>query len=187
MAGTSPEASDEAALVRRTLAGDRAAFAKLYRRRCRLIVAVCYDATGDLHAAADLCQEVFLRAFRRLPSLQDPARFGTWLLGIAGHAAREWRRAAGRRRAHLDRFARAQEQALQHGVSLPDPGVRRLRDAIAMLPEDERLAVHSFYLEGRDAEAAAALLSISRATLYRMLARARERLRELLRTLEVLR
>ena len=55
--------------------GDRSAFAELYDRRARLIRALCYDATRDLHVAADLTQEVFLRAYQNLGKLHDPDRF----------------------------------------------------------------------------------------------------------------
>jgi len=39
--------------------------------------------TGDVDSAADLAQEVFLKAFQRLPSFRGDARFTTWLYAIA--------------------------------------------------------------------------------------------------------
>ena len=36
--------------------GDKDAFAEFYDRRARLVRALCYDATGDLHTATDLTQ-----------------------------------------------------------------------------------------------------------------------------------
>ena len=173
--------ADEAELIRRSVRGDRTAFGELYRRRARLVVALCYDATGRLDVAADLAQEVFLVAHRQLPRLRQPERFGPWLVTIARRTANQWRRSERRYAQHLDALRERQAQQ----VAVPQQH-ERLRDAIAMLPESERLALHSFYLEGRDANAVARLLSMSRASLYRLLAAARGRLQQLLQSLEVL-
>src|SRR5215468_3762337 len=97
-------AASDGTLVLGVRNGDRAAFAELYDRRARLIRAVCYDATRDFHAAADLTQEVFLRAYRSLGSLRDPQRFGPWLVGIARQVCREWRRQRTRESARLAGF-----------------------------------------------------------------------------------
>lgn len=70
--------------------GDRAAFAELYDRRARLVRAVCYDETRDSSAAADLTQEVFLRAYKNLNHLHEPDRFAAWLVGVARQDCREW-------------------------------------------------------------------------------------------------
>jgi hypothetical protein len=80
-------ALDDADLVRRTLRGDRETFADLYDRYARLVRAFCWDATRDLPQAQDLTQEVFLRAFQRLPELWWGSRYSTrW---NAGHLSQD--------------------------------------------------------------------------------------------------
>ncbi len=74
-------------LVIGTLNGDRSAFAELYDRRARLVRAVCYDETRDTHAAAELTQEVFLRAYRDLRRLHVPDKFAIWLSASPGKSA----------------------------------------------------------------------------------------------------
>ena len=88
------------------LSGDRAAFAELYDRRGRLIRAICFESTHDLQAAAELTQEVFLRAMEKLQRLRDPQRFAPWLVGIARRVCREWRRGRLRDRCRLVPAAR---------------------------------------------------------------------------------
>jgi RNA polymerase sigma-70 factor (ECF subfamily) len=176
-------------LVIGTLNGDQSAFAELYDRRARLIRAVCYDETRDAHAAAELTQEVFLRAYRDLRRLHAPDKFASWLVGIARQVCREWRRKQGRERRAMagfsDRFALAAQW-----VDPPDGRLMELREAIAgttalggcqqPLTEQERLALHAFYLQGRDVEEARGVLGLSRSGFYRVLSSACKRLRMIL-------
>lgn len=52
----------------------------------------------------------------------------------------------------------------------------RLGEALATLDEDERLAVHLYYLDRDPVAAARSALGLSRSAFYKLLARARERL-----------
>lgn len=174
-------AATDATLVLGVREGDRAAFAELYDRRARLIRAICFDATGDLHAAADLTQEVFLRAYRGLGELHDPQKFSAWLAGIARQVCREWYRRQRRERSALRQLAEMSEAAEPSGLEAEfDESTVLLRQAVARLPEKERLALHSFYLQGQDAEQARAVLGLSRSGFYRVLSCARQRLRRVM-------
>ena len=169
-------AATDATLVLGVLSGDRAAFAELYDRRARLIRAICYDNTEDLHSAADLTQEVFLRAYRKLGELHDPQRFPAWLVGIARQVCREWRRGRLRERKALGGLRPARECPGALPPDRLDERIARLREAIGELPEKERLALHAFYLQEQDAERARTVLGLSRSGLYRVLSSARRRL-----------
>jgi RNA polymerase sigma-70 factor (ECF subfamily) len=179
----------DGSLVIGALAGDRSAFAELYDRRARLIRAVCYDETCDIQTAAELTQEVFLRAYRDLRRLHAPNKFATWLVGIARQVCREWRRKRGREKRAMaglsDRVALAPQWA-----DPPDARLMELREAIAgtaaqggchqSLTEQERLALHAFYLQDRDIEEARGVLGLSRSGFYRVLSSACKRLRMIL-------
>ena len=188
-------AASDGTLVLGVRNGDRSAFAELYDRRARLIRAVCYDATGDLHAAADLTQEVFLRAYENLGRLRDPQRFAAWLVGIARQVCREWRRQRLRDERRISGFA-AQQAMLDKAAEPPDERLAELRDAIAALTDKEqrsvpsltdreRLALHAYYLQGWDVEEARAVLGLSRSGFYRVLSSAVKRLRRVLTGQEV--
>ena len=173
---------NDADLVRKTLAGEQCAYAELYDRYARLVRAICFDMTGDLVAAQDLAQEVFLRAWRRLGTLRDPARYSPWLIAIARNTCRRWRRGRSRDR---HRYVGLQPGENDLPVSDPPPDdeqLGRLHAAIAELPEKERLALHAFYLLGESPEDARAALGLSRSGLYRTLERARKRLKLLMTT-----
>jgi RNA polymerase sigma-70 factor (ECF subfamily) len=164
-------------LIRTVLAGEKAAYGKLYDRYAPLVRAVCYDTTGNLADAQDLAQDVFLRAYERLDRLRDPDRFGKWLVGIARLRCKEWRRRGLQRR-----DKRAELSQAQAVVSDPpgDDRIELLREMITTLPEKERLALHAFYLQGRSADNARKIMGLSRSGYYRVLERARKRLKQLM-------
>ena len=57
-------------LVEAIIAGDRAVFAELVRRYERAVRAVAADVLGDVHLAEDCAQEVFVKAYEKLPTRQ---------------------------------------------------------------------------------------------------------------------
>ena len=75
------------ALVRGAQAGDRDAFAALYRRHARLVHVVLLGSVAP-DDAPDLLQDVFLAALRELPRLRDPDAFGGWLVQITRNQAK---------------------------------------------------------------------------------------------------
>jgi RNA polymerase sigma-70 factor (ECF subfamily) len=163
--------------------GDRSAFAELYDRRARWIRAVCFNTTNDLHSAADLTQEVFLRAFSKLGSLREPESFAAWLTGIARQVCREWKRGRLRDR----RLARPLPTDLEppERSRKADPRLDSLWEALARLPESERISLQAFYLQELDAEQARSVLGLPKSTFYRVLAKAREHLAAVYRRAEV--
>lgn len=76
------------------------------------------------------------------------------------------------RHLHADR---AREQSPPAGAERSER-LEMLSRALGELPEQERLAVHLFYLEADPVIAAREALGLSRSGFYKLLARARERL-----------
>jgi RNA polymerase sigma-70 factor, ECF subfamily len=60
---------------------------ELFSRNYIRVARWCYRFTGNQQAAADLAQDVFLKAHRHLESFQGTSRFSTWLYSIARN---EW-------------------------------------------------------------------------------------------------
>jgi RNA polymerase sigma factor (sigma-70 family) len=56
---------------------------QLFERHLTRAAAWCYRMTGDIDAATDLAQEVFLKAFQHLESFRGQSKFTTWLYSIA--------------------------------------------------------------------------------------------------------
>lgn len=164
-------------LIEAVFVGDKADYEKLYDRYAPLVRAVCYDMTGNLADAQDLAQDVFMRAYEKLDHLREPELFGRWVVGIARLRCKEWRRQ--RLRSQNRNIGLNDAQAV---VPNPpdDSRIELLREMITTLPEKERLALHTFYLQGSSADNARRIMGLSRSGFYRVLERARKRLEQLL-------
>jgi RNA polymerase sigma-70 factor (ECF subfamily) len=161
-------------LVASVRAGDLPAFAVLYDRYGRLVRAVCYDRLNNQADAEDLAQEVFLKAFRKIEQLRQPDRFGYWLVEIARSLAKDWLRqnVAGNRPTMEPFFD-------QHAVEIDKTMLSQLDEmhqAIAQLPERERIAIHIFYLAEQPASIAQDVLDLSSSGFYKLLDRARQKI-----------
>jgi RNA polymerase sigma-70 factor (ECF subfamily) len=75
------EFSDEQLVAR--AADDARAVDELFGRYQTRVAAWCFRVARDREWAADLAQEVFLRALRSLPGFRGDAKFSTWLYTIA--------------------------------------------------------------------------------------------------------
>ena len=56
---------------------------QLFERHHTRVAAWCYRMTGEIDAAADLAQEVFLKAWQNIESFRGQSKFTTWLYSIA--------------------------------------------------------------------------------------------------------
>jgi RNA polymerase sigma-70 factor (ECF subfamily) len=177
-------AGDEAADLAAAQAGDDGAFARLYDRFAAVVLSMC--RRWSLPEAEDAAQETFIRAHRQLSKVQEPEKLRPWLFGIARRVCSERRRAAGRRRRYTEGFA---VKVAPHVEPAAQPGrrveqeedLRRLDAAMDQLDDRERLAIHLHYLESDPVKAAASALGLSRSGYYKLLARARERLTDLMK------
>ena len=76
-----------AALVRRAEAGDPPAQAELVRRYTRRVGGFVRTIIRQPDAIEDVTQMVFIKMFRRLGRLRDPAVFESWLFTLARNTA----------------------------------------------------------------------------------------------------
>jgi RNA polymerase sigma factor (sigma-70 family) len=56
---------------------------ELFSRHYKTVARWCYRVTGDAQSAADMAQDVFLKAYRNLDSFRLNSRFTTWLYTIS--------------------------------------------------------------------------------------------------------
>jgi len=82
------QADREAALIRRTLQGDRNAFTELVKPYERRVYAAALALLRNEPDAEDVAQEAIVKAFTHLHQFRAEAKFSTWLIQITVNQAR---------------------------------------------------------------------------------------------------
>ena len=72
-----------ARLVSAAQGGDREAFGRLCEHFRGAVYAIAFRWLGDHGEADEACQEVFIRAMRKIGQLHDPHCFAAWLRSMA--------------------------------------------------------------------------------------------------------
>ncbi|MEU7576398.1 sigma-70 family RNA polymerase sigma factor [Streptomyces sp. NPDC041068] len=161
--------------------GDPEAFERFVQATRRDVWRFVAHLSGDLHAADDLTQETYLRALTALHGYAARACARTWLLAIARRTvADRFRSAAARPRiADTDDWQAAAERAQPRGVPGFEEGVALL-DLLETLDAPRREAFVLTQLAGLPYADAAAAVGCPVGTVRSRVARARERVSELL-------
>lgn len=182
----------EATLVQRCAARDEAACAELVSEHQRMVVQLATNLLGDRDEALDLSQEVFLRVFRTIQRFRGQSSLRTWIYRIAVNQARN-RHRFWRRRHRNDQVSLDAHIAL-HGEFPSVLGLRpdrlfeqkelgaRLQEALDRLPFDQRTVIVLREIDGLSYDDIAYSLGVAIGTVKSRLTRARQALREDLRT-----
>ncbi len=139
------------------------------------------DHVSDLEDRRDVVQEAFIRAYRRLDSLNDPEKFRAWLLQIARNTAVDHVRKSIRQRTtsldeeHAEPIP-ARDPSPLDLVELSDLAARVDRGFARLSPRDATALALSVHFGFGPAELATAL-DISEGNAKVVLHRARKRLR----------
>lgn len=193
---SSPKASDAPApddgvLMQRFAAGDLAAFEQLYHRHKGGLMRFLQRGLGRRETAEECFQEVWSRVIAARERYRPGARFATWLYQIANNLL-------------VDQYRR---QRPEHGTDeLPEPGeeaganpmspavalmpdealgefeqARRLQQALAELPDEQRIAVQLRLEQELSLEEIGAVTGAGRETVKSRLRYAMDKLKERLR------
>lgn len=191
--GSSPQEQGSAllTLVCRVQAGDVEAFAGLVRAYQRRVLSVAYRLLGNAEDARDVSQDAFVRAFRSLSQLEDPSRFGPWLMRVVTNLALNFRRSR-----HLRSTVSLDDQpSFSGGVAedrrrtevwedetgtLSEELHAAISQAVEGLPERQRLALILFSVEGMPQKDVAQILECSIELVKWNVFQARRKLKEVL-------
>jgi RNA polymerase sigma-70 factor (ECF subfamily) len=179
-----PERTDSE-LVEEARTGGHAAFEKLVRRYSDRAFRTAYRLLRDPHAAEDVLQEAFLKAYRGIRRFELRSGFYTWLYRIVVNLALD-RRRRDRSASNVELEDRAIDDA-DARASLPeaeDPERssrrREIRELVARgvetLPEGQREVLLLREVEGLSYEEIAAVMRISKGTVMSRLHYARRKM-----------
>ena len=146
---------------------EEAALGEVYDQYSSFVYGLAVRVIGDARAAEDVSQEVFLHIWEH-PEAFDPLRgsLRTWL-GMLAH-----RRAVDYVRREEARCRRAQREASHRPTQIPDVEematalvtAERVRNALDVLPEDQRRAIQLAYFGGKTYREVAEVLGIPEGT-----------------------
>ena len=183
----------DAALMLRVKAGDFAAFEELVDKYRQPVMNLVYRTLRDATEAEDLAQHVFLQVFKSAHRYEVAAKFSTWLFTIARNLClNEIRRRSRHPADSLDETAFddddhprrqapdvknfAPPESLLHGEL-----ERKIEEALATLPENQRTAILLCRGEEHSYEEIAEILGVSVSATKSLIHRGRETLKELLK------
>ena len=164
-------------LVLRAQNGDVDAYSRLVEATQRMVYAVALTVLRDSTAAQDAAQQTFLRAFRRLGDLQDPAAFAGWLRRIVITVALNMRRS--RRTVLLPLDDIPDVPVLDESETRWSEAQRyRLAAALLTLSADERQMCDRRYHGGWTTGRLASYAGVDEAAMRKRLQRIRDKLRK---------
>lgn len=171
---------EEAALVDRAAAGDRAAFESLYRRHVGRVYALCLRLSGKKDMAEELTQEVFVKTWEKLHTFRGESAFSSWLHRLTVNVVLgEWRTRY-RHQAAVVAMDDASLFAKEASKNAAGVGMD-LERAVAMLPLGARTVFVLHDIEGYGHEEIGSLSGIAPGTSKAQLHSARKKLREMLK------
>jgi RNA polymerase sigma-70 factor (ECF subfamily) len=170
----SQEARIEVVLVRAVLAGDREGFARLYDLYAPLVHGILL-ARVPRAEVADLVQDIFLHAFKKLHTLRDESAFGAWIAMIARNRAVDFHRRSKETVEINDEI---------RGSDAHDSKAREILELIRGLPEAYRETLVLRLVEGMTGPEIAARTGLTAASVRVNLHRGMKLLREQLGFME---
>ena len=164
-------------LVTACLSGREEAFAELVRRHQDAVFGLAVGMTRNREDAADMAQDAFIRAYKKLEQYNPDYAFRSWILRICANLTKNLFRSRMRRRETEERHL-VQAEIEQSGG---DPDFQALEDALAQLPPKLGAPLRLKYMERLPYDEIAEVLGIGVSAAKMRVMRAKNQLMELMK------
>ncbi|PEN13526.1 RNA polymerase subunit sigma-70 [Longibacter salinarum] len=181
-----PDDVSDGTYVQRVRDGDSSAFRPLLERYEGMVYELTYRYASDEDDAADLAQEVFMRAYNRIDDLRNPDRFASWLYGIALNRCRDYAKNIRRQTFPFSRTEAADQDSTPNPLERQDSKLEReekgeaLWRALDTLTPTYSVPFLMKYRDGMTYKAMSKRLDVSVSALKVRVHRARKKLRTVL-------
>jgi RNA polymerase sigma-70 factor (ECF subfamily) len=140
--------SNEHAIYRAAIQGDRDAFEMIIRTFSRSLFAIAYGILQNREEAEDVVQDTLVKAWKSRWRIRDSAKFPAWLSTIARHRARDLAR---RRRPEPLPYDFESAETVEAKTETENVDLNcEVHAALSQLPELQRMAVTLRYFEELD-------------------------------------
>ncbi len=154
---------------------------QVYNLYYKAMYNTAYRIIGESAEAEDVMQESFLAAFQKIGEYKGESTFGAWLKRIVVNRAldqlRKKKEMLPLDEENMEKVADKQEEDYMEVLAYK---VKQIRNGIERLPDDDRIIISLFLIEGYDHEEIAGILDITNNASRTRYSRARHRLRDLL-------
>lgn len=175
-------------LVENAVKGNKQALAELCESKARGVLFVCTKMMGNSHDGEDAAQEVFLRLYRHIGKLKNPASFSVWLHRMVLNTCNSMRvkNMYNRTDLSMEEYGEAAMEAdLEY---IPQAYLEKrenraaLDEIIDRLPPNYKMCILLYYFEEMRYEEIAQVLNISTKAVSNNLYRAKLAIREEIRS-----
>jgi len=181
-------------LVERAQRGDKRAFDLLVSKYQRKLARLLSRFIRDSIEVEDVTQEVFIKAYRALPTFRGDSAFYTWLYRIGINTAKNYLVAMGRRAPTTTNIDSEEAEGFEDGDQLRDLNTpedelaskqvaETVNQTLGELPEELRTAITLREIEGLSYDDIANIMNCPIGTVRSRIFRAREAIAEKLRPL----
>jgi RNA polymerase sigma-70 factor (ECF subfamily) len=175
--------SDEE-IVEQVLSGEKELFGMLIDRYQRPIYNLMHRYAHNDDEAADLTQDVFVRAFDKLWSLRADGRFFSWLYGLAINHAKDWTRKNNRRNSQLhiiEQAALDHDDGMNQNIGVEDQeDAHFLQQALLKIRDHTREILILRYRHGCSIKEVASTFNLNESAVKMRIKRGLEQLRDLI-------
>ncbi len=166
-------------LILRARAGEDLALEELIAHYQQPIGRFVASQLGSFDDGLDVCQIIFVKMVRGLPSLKSPELFEAWLFRIARNVCADQARRYRRQKQTFVPLARAHVEAAAHPEPAPTASMDVMHVAVRELAAPQRQLLELSLEKPRTYEELAALTRSTVPSVRNRLFRARERLKQL--------
>ncbi len=169
-------------LIEKCKAQDQSAQFEIYKLYYKPMYNTSLRIVSNPAEAEDIMQEAFLMAFSKINTYKGEVSFGSWLKRIVINKSIDYCRGKRLKFEELDERVETAEENEQVDDAEMKVLLKKIKNAIEMLADGYRIVLSLYLLEGYDHEEIGQILNISTSSSRSQLARARQKLLELLNT-----
>jgi RNA polymerase sigma factor (sigma-70 family) len=167
-----------ATLVVQAQAGDLDAYCLIVQRCQGMAFATACARLRDRHLAQDVVQEAFVRAYRDLTDLREPAAFPGWVKRIVFKYCDRATRGKKLRTIAIEYAAEVRSPVPGPDDELHRKELRhRVLEAVRALPDTQRTTTQLFYVDGYSQKEVAEFMKVPVTTVKKRLYEARKRMK----------
>lgn len=170
---------EDALLIREMQQGNRTVFAELVERYKKRIYGFAFKLEQEHHAAEDLAQETFLRAYANLDKFRGAGSFLSWLFAIAVNCYRSEKRKRQLRIVNIEseELLQIPEKEESHHDAGSEDWQAMAKMAIDRLPKKQKLVLVLRAFENLSYQEISEIMGISTESVKANLSYARQTLR----------